>query len=357
MKPGRIVLLLLAGALALTARADAGKPGAIFVIAFENHNFTQPYSLWGIDPIKDNEAAPYINSLITPGHPNAAQTSYATAYYNVGVHVHPSETNYIWAEAGTNFGTHTDADPSAAVGNFFPGVNHLTRQLDKAGISWKNYQEDVELSKSPLVSVHGKDGPVNPYNGTTQYNYAVKHNPMAFFDDSATKNVYPLKQFWQDLADGKVGRYNWITPDEYNDAHSHLTGGFTYHGEHYSGDQASIAEADNFLSIVIPRIMATDAYKNNGVIIIWWDESEKGDDTDHPIPEIVISPLAKGNAYASHVVMNHSSDLKTMEEIFGLPFVDNPIPKDETAVGMKGYSRVADANDLSDLFKPGVIPH
>ena len=72
--------------------------------------------------------------------------------------------------------------------------------------------------------------------------------------------------------------------------------------------------------------MATPAYQNNGVIIIWWDETEGGDDASRAIPEFVISPLAKGDGYASSVVFSHSSDLKTMEEIFGLPNVNNPIP-------------------------------
>jgi hypothetical protein len=55
------------------------------------------------------------------------------------------------------------------------------------------------------------------------------------------------------------------------------------------------------LSIVIPHIMASQAYKNNGAIIIWWDESEadasgdNGDDVNHTIGEIVISPLAHPN--------------------------------------------------------------
>lgn len=73
--------------------------------------------------------------------------------------------------------------------------------------------------------------------------------------------------------------------------------------------------------------MATPAYRNNGVIIIWWDETEGGDDASRAIPEFVISPLANGNGYASSVVFSHSSDLKTMEEIFGLPNVNNPIPR------------------------------
>jgi hypothetical protein len=40
-------------------------------------------------------------------------------------------------------------------------------------------------------------------------------------------------------------------------------------GTHYTGDQAAIAQGDNFLSIVVPMIMNSAAYKNNGAIVIW----------------------------------------------------------------------------------------
>jgi hypothetical protein len=101
--------------------------------------------------------------------------------------------------------------------------------------------------------------------------------------------------------------------------------------------------------------MATSAYRDNGVIIIWWDETEGGDDPSRTLPEIVISPLAKGNAYASTLPMNHSSDVKTWGAVFGLPELDNPIPAAETnAFG--GHNDVATVNDLSDLFVPGTIP-
>jgi hypothetical protein len=337
------------------SQGDEGNPAqTIFVIAMENHNFTQPVPTSSPQQILGNSAAPYINSLVTPGNANAAQVSYATRYFNAGVGVHPSEPNYVWAEAGSDFGFHSDADPSAALGNIYD-VPHLTRQLDRNGIRWKNYEEDVDLSSAPTKSASGTNGPVNPYNGTTQFNYAVKHNPMAFFTDTATENVYPLTQFAQDLAKGSVGAYNWITPDQYNDQHSALNGGFTYNGTHFTGDQASIAQGDNFLSVFVPQIMATRQYKNNGVIVIWWDETEQADDTAHAIGEIVISPLAKGNAFASSVELNHSSDLKTWEELFGLHFVNNPIPVSETNVSGTGYNTVATVNDLSDLLVPGAI--
>src|ERR1700733_15144467 len=62
----------------------------VFVIALENHNFTQPSPPSSPQQILNTPAAPYINSLITPGNSNAAQVSYCTKYYNTGVGVHPS---------------------------------------------------------------------------------------------------------------------------------------------------------------------------------------------------------------------------------------------------------------------------
>jgi len=351
------LLAAAATGLLLAAQTSPGRPpqaiGDVFVIAMENHNFTQPPTQTNPQQIFGNPAAPFINSLITPGNSNATQVSYATAYFNAGTGVHPSEPNYVWAEAGTDFGVHTDADPDPANGNVFDAP-HLTAQLNAAGIPWKNYQEDVQLAPSPIISASGTNGPVNPYKGSTQYNYAVKHNPMAFFTDTQVQNVYPLAQLFDDLANNSVGRYNWITPNQYNDAHSSLNGGFTYHGTHYTGDSANIAQGDNFLAQVVPQIMASQAYQNNGVIIIWWDETEGGDDASRTLMEAVISPLAKGNAYASSVVMSHSSDLKTIEEIFALPNVNNPIPAGETN-NFGGHNNVAIVNDLSDLFVPETI--
>jgi hypothetical protein len=346
------------GVLCVAQTSPADPPqgiGAIFVIAMENHNFTQPPTQTNPQQILGNPAAPFMNSLITPGNPNAAQVSYATAYFNAGRGVHPSEPNYVWAEAGSDFGVHTDADPNPANNNVFD-VPHLTRQLNAAGIPWKNYQEDVQFAASAIHSASGTNPTfINPYYGTGQFNYAVKHNPMAFFADTQLQNVYPLAQLFDDLNNNTIGRYNWITPNQFNDAHSALSGGFTYQGTHYTGDRAGIAQGDNFLSIVVPQIMATSAYQNNGVIIIWWDETEGGDDASRAIPEFVISPLAKGNGYASSVVFSHSSDLKTMEEIFGLSKVNNPIPASETN-NFSGFNNVATVNDLSDLFVPGEIP-
>lgn len=367
-------LLLTAGALFAAAQAQAGVPQIkhVFVIALENHNFTQPASYTATGQLYGNPAAPFINSLVTPGNANAAQVSYASHYNNViynGATVHPSEPNYVWAEAGKP-GPFNDADPYPS--NIVSGPS-LSALIAASGQSWKSYQEDIDLAQNaggkptntvlpqsqwtvPLTSFSGTSADyTNAYNGSHQYNYAAKHNPQLFFtatnggNDSSPSNPQahkyaPLQQLQADLTNNNVADYNWITPDQYNDMHSALKTGFTYHGVHYTGDQAEIAQGDNFLAQIVPTIMASQAYQDNGAIIIWNDEDEgdnAGTDSLFSGAEIVISPLAKGNAYNSTVSLNHSSDLLTMQEIFGLT---------GTHLG-----DAANATDLSDLFKPGAI--
>jgi hypothetical protein len=167
--------------------------------------------------------------------------------------------------------------------------------------------------------------------------------------------------------------------------HTALTGGFTYHGVHYTGDSAQIAQGDNFLSIVVPQIMASTQYQNNGVIVIWTDETEGSNSNDfkHTLTEIVISPLAKGNAYVSTLNYTHSSDLNTMQKIFQVvgntptgflndaanPSNVTPANLVGTVTALSAVSPISgqsstppsgygtgQAYDLSDLFKPGVIP-
>src|SRR5215471_18709399 len=132
-----------------------------------------------------------------------------------------------------------------------------------------------------------------------------------------------------DLQNGNVADYNWITPNQYNDQHSALNGGYGVFTP--ASDQSSIAQGDNFLARVVPLIMASDAFQHGGVIVLWWDETEGGDTADFTIPFIIISKLAHKNVnglpYASNVEYSHSSFLRTMQLIFdvdpseGFPFL------------------------------------
>src|SRR5262249_19691642 len=150
---------------------------------------------------------------------------------------------------------------------------------------------------------------VNQFNGSTQFNYAAKHNPQVYFSDSnggndpSTANPQrlqyaPLQQLFTDLANDTVADCNWITPSQFNDQHTNLAGGF----KGLTGDPAKILQGDFFLQQVVPVIMASRAYQDHGAIMLWWDESESDgvagdnpDDLTHTIGEIVISPDAHPN--------------------------------------------------------------
>jgi hypothetical protein len=377
-----------AGALALGSltvhadRDDKGRdhdhgPRKVIVIAMENHNWAQPASQTNPQQIFMNPDAPFLNSLVNGTSGVSDQVSFATNYINSGVGVHPSEPNYIWAEAGTNFGVNNDDDPYHA--DCTPDTvqntdQHLTAFLMKKHRTWRSYQEDTDVDLStnaalpmsmwtvPLFSVGGTFATgINAYNYSNQYNYAAKHNPMVFFVDTSggcvttpsnvrTLNYAPLQQFPLDLQSDRLADYTWITPNQFNDQHSTLSNGYGGPaGLPLKTDAARIAQGDNFLARVVPLIMASDFYEDHGIIVLWWDESEGGDTPDRTLPFIVISRDARNNVgglpYASSVQYSHSSFLRTMQNIFDVD------PDD----GFPYLGAAAIANDLSALFKPGAV--
>src|SRR5213080_4733538 len=170
----------------------AGVPGntgkTVFLIMMENHNWSD---------IKGSPSAPYLNTTLLP------MASHAEQDYNPPG-IHPSEPNYLWLEAGTNFGILNDADPSS---NAQTTGRHLVNMLEAAGLSWRAYQEDISGADCPLTNV-----------GL----YDVNHNPFVYFDDVTQGNssraprciehVRPYSELETDLIYDRVARYNFITP-------------------------------------------------------------------------------------------------------------------------------------------------
>ncbi len=280
----------------------------VFVIVMENHNWTGDAPI----NIKGNPAAPYINYTLLP------MASYANNYNNPPGN-HPSLPNYLWLDAGTNFGIHDDGSPA----QHHQGThNHLVKLLETAGISWKAYDEDISGTNCPLSNTGPKDS-----NGNSLY--AVRHNPFVYFDDQTNTlstnsvtciaHVRPFSQFATDLAVNKVARYNFITPNLCDDMHDTC-----------SGDP--IAHGDEWLKKNVPAILNSTAYRSGGALFIVWDEAAKG---DGPIPLILLSPFAKGSHYSNSLYYTHSSLLRTFQEIFGV----YPLIRD-----------AANRRDLGDLF-------
>lgn len=276
---------------------SAGGIKIVWIILMENHNWSQ---------IKGSNSAPYINNSLLP------MASHAEQYFNPPG-IHPSLPNYLWLEAGTNFGILDDNSPSV---NSQSTTQHLVSFLQQKGITWKTYQEDISGTDCPLMS---------------SGEYAVKHNPFVYFDDvtnnqnpnsaNCIAHVRPFTELAHDLATNNVAQYNFITPNLCNDMHDSC-----------QPLQDPIKQGDTWLANNLPMILTSSAYQNGGAVFITWDEAATG---DGPIGMIVLSPLAKGNGYENSTYYNHGSTLRTLQEIFNV----TPLLND-----------AAKQTDLSDLF-------
>src|SRR5215831_4964354 len=256
----------------------AGWNGSVFTIVMENHSR---------DAIFGNPAAPYINGL-------ASSNAVAAAYHDS--YVHPSEPNYIWMIAGENFGILNDNDPSA--GQTIDSQSHLADQIERAGMTWKTYQESMGA----------------PCGLQSHDLYAVKHSPFVYFDDingwngstfqptaRCLEHVVDYSALDADLAPGTTPDYVFITPNLIDDMHD-----------------GSVQDGDTWLSQQVPKILASSAYQNGGVLFLLWDEGTS--QSDDP-PFIAISPNAKPG-FSSPVDYDTSSFLKTVQGIMGL----EPLP-------------------------------
>jgi phosphatidylinositol-3-phosphatase len=284
--------------VAWTIGAASPPISTVFLIVMENHNWSS---------IKGSASAPYINNTLL------AMGAHAENYVNVSG-IHPSEPNYLWLEAGTNFGIANDNNPSS---NHQSTTRHLVTLLQNAGVSWRSYQEGISGTTCPL---------------TATGLYAPKHNPMIFFDDISNTNstssatcishVRPYTELAGDLTSSAVARYNFITPNLCHDMHN-STGCAT---------TDAVRNGDTWLSTEVPKILASSAYQNGGALFITWDESEGG---DVPIGMIVLSPKAKAG-FSNTITYDHSSTLRTVQTIFGV----TPL-----------LGGAASATDLRDLFQ------
>jgi phospholipase C len=124
-----------------------------------------------------------------------------------------------------------------------------------------------------------------PCGLTSHGRYAAKHNPFAYFDDingwdgkafhpeqRCNAHVVDYAQLDVDIANNAVPRYVFITPNLDSDMHD-----------------GSVALGDSWLAKEVPKLLATDAYKNGGVIFLMWDEGGGSPASDDP-PFLAISP-------------------------------------------------------------------
>jgi phosphatidylinositol-3-phosphatase len=270
----------------------------VFLIVLENKNSVGTGGVYG------SPEAPYINKTLFP------MAAVANNYFNPPGN-HPSLPNYLWMEAGKNFGIHADGVPSQY---HLKTHAHLSELLQNAGIRWRGYVESISGNVCPLW-------PAGLYQ--------PKHFPQVYFDDMTNarnlhsayciQHVRPLSELRGDLNNNTIGRYNFVTPNMCHDGHDACGGN-------------AIAHIDSWLKGFLPQIFNSAQYKAGHVVIfIATDEARNG---DGPIPFLALGHGVK-RGYKNELRYTHSSLLRTLQEIF--------------KVGpLLGYA--ANARDLRDLF-------
>jgi phosphatidylinositol-3-phosphatase len=379
MRVGRrhaaVLSLLMCGLLGSAYGADGKTPPNnsvppirhVFVLLLENENASVTFA--------SNPPAPYLARTLS------AQGMLLPNYYGIG---HASLDNYLALISGQapNENTQLDCPLFADFVSQQPGldshgqllgfgcvypriVKTLPDQLEAAGLTWKGYMEDMGKDPRRERATCGRPAlgrPDNTLIATAADKYAAKHDPFVYFhaiiDDPARcdAHVVNLDALPKDLRSvATTPNYTFITPNLCNDGHD---------PECIDGGPGGFQAVDAFLRKWVPLITASPAFKQDGLLVVTFDESEgngpEGSTAccgERPLASatrpagvlgpgggrigaVLVSPfIAPGTV--STAPYNHYSLLRTVEDVFGL--------------GHLGYAAEPDLKSFgADVFNP---PH
>lgn len=333
-------------AAANTARDTASLPPIkhVFVLMLENQNAANTFG--------KASTAPYLARTLP------TQSAFLPNYYGIG---HASLDNYIALISGQAPNEKTQLDcplfaefvlqqpgldahgQALGSGCVYPKlVTTLPDQLEAAGFSWKGYMEDMgkDPTRERATCGHPRIGQAdNTLIATASDKYAAKHNPFVYFhtiiDNQARcdTHVVNLEQLPADLRTlATTPNYSFITPNLCNDGHD---------PECIDGAAGGFPAIDAFLRKWVPLITGSPAFKQDGLLIITFDESEgNGPEgataccgemplagSRRPpgfvgpgggrIGAVLLSPFIKPGTIST-TPYNHYSLLRTVEDLFGL---------------------------------------
>ena len=359
-----VVIAAGLGVIAPAAPAGSGSAGAglppirhVFLIMLENKSYEQTFQ-------QDSSSDPYLTQTLPS---MGARLPY---YFGTG---HASADNYISLISGQppTAATKNDCNPNgpsnevgpssdsygvAQTGGCWYPANFPTvaDQLVRSGFTWRGYMEGMSGNCSG-ASVPGGE-------------YAEKHNPFPYFasllnDGQCAANdvpLYPASDTSQNASKSNLGmdlrsagttpNFSFITPNECNDGHNDCT---TPSSPTDSPQQIQdeLAQSDAFLKKWVPLILASPAYRKDGMLVITFDEggvsptaldsccSEPATDPDGTSPggegsggvyspgpgggqvgAVVLSRYIAANTQ-SNQCYNHYSLLHTLEDLFGAPYL------------------------------------
>jgi hypothetical protein len=334
----------------------------VFIIVLENEGFDSTFAA--------TTRATYLADTLTK------QGALLKQYFGIG---HFSLDNYIAMVSGMAATQQTQIDCPRYVdfvqtgsardgqlvgaGCVYPSkVKTIANQLEDKHLTWHGYMEDMgkDSTRESSTCGHPPIGNVDSTEWASPVDqYATKHNPFMYFhavidSRSCKTNVVALPALEHDLASAATTpNFSFITPNLCHDGHDHPCA---------NGEPGGLESANLFLKHWVPIITASPAFRDDGLLIITFDEALSLDRTfccgqvagpnarvaadgfygGGRIGAVLLSPFIKPGT-VSDEPYNHYSLLKSIEDIFGL--------------GHLGYAQPAFVPTFGpDVFTEGAAP-
>jgi hypothetical protein len=295
--------VVVASACMARGHADAVTTAAaqvrhVFIIVLENKNYA--------DTFQNSTQDPYLRQTLVP------MGALLTQYYGTG---HVSLDNYISLISGQapTRDTTDDCLPGliGTAGNFndviqtgwaaqgqvvatggcvyAKHVKTLVDQMANAHLSWRGYMEDMgnDPARERATCGHPQLGVGTDRTNTAEAPssavplgdaYATRHNPFMYFHSiidakSCDANVVNLTRLPDDLQQARTTpNLVFITPNLCNDGHDGAGTGVAG-TTCANGQPGGLTSSDQFLRTWVPRILAAPAYRQDGLLIVTFDES------------------------------------------------------------------------------------
>ena len=334
--------LTVTGVLAASPTTASAKPAAstqpppvrhVFVVNLENKGYDETFG--------PGSPAPYLSKTLR------AKGQLLTQYYGTA---HNSLPNYVAQISGQGPNPQTQGDcqvysdfvqagtvaPGQAVGDgcVYPaGVKTIADQLEAKGLTWRGYMEDMGTPcRHPAANTAD-----DTQKAKAGDQYAARHNPFVYFHSitdspSCAADDVDLVQLTTDLSTvASTRNLTYITPNLCNDAHDSPC---------VDGRPGGLATADQWLSTWIPKILASPAFRQDGLLVVTFDEADtgspdgaaaccgEGPGPNSPAPgvygmgggrtgTVLVSPFLKAGTL-NNTGYNHYALLRTLENTFGL---------------------------------------
>ena len=334
--------LTVTGVLAASPTTASAKPAAstqpppvrhVFVVNLENKGYDETFG--------PGSPAPYLSKTLR------AKGQLLTQYYGTA---HNSLPNYVAQISGQGPNPQTQGDcqvysdfvqagtvaPGQAVGDgcVYPaGVKTIADQLEAKGLTWRGYMEDMGTPcRHPAANTAD-----DTQKAKAGDQYAARHNPFVYFHSitdspSCAADDVDLAQLTTDLSTvASTRNLTYITPNLCNDAHDSPC---------VDGRPGGLATADQWLSTWIPKILASPAFRQDGLLVVTFDEADtgspdgaaaccgEGPGPNSPAPgvygmgggrtgTVLVSPFLKAGTL-NNTGYNHYALLRTLENTFGL---------------------------------------